>query len=250
MEWNKIRNWKEHFYVILWSLLKCFVCLSEWITCAKFCVLFAFPDTEMSTYQRREWKCIQYGEQRCRWGVFAVNSWDDQEREAHETSFEECPVTARLNWNVSWYISITKQKILQWGSRLNAADSSLSPCRSSLLTSCQQTGSERGGSSHGFKTFLAICHSATWARQPDLQPCATQTKSVSKRCVPGRARVPFLSALQNSHCAFFLCSLQFFITCESLVFSEGWKLKKKCTIHLLTAVCSVSASTMQVPRGH
>lgn len=87
-----------------------------------------------------------------------VNSCDDQERQAHEASFEECPVTARLNLNLSWYISIMKQKILQRGSQSNAADSSLSPCRSSLLTSFLQTGSEQDGSSHGFKTLLAICH--------------------------------------------------------------------------------------------
>lgn len=75
---------------------------------------------EIPTYQCREWKNTQYGEQRCMRGVFAVNSCDDQEREAYEASFEECPVTASLNLNVSWYISITNQKILQRGSRWNA----------------------------------------------------------------------------------------------------------------------------------
>lgn len=189
-----MRNWKEHLYVILWYLLKRFACLSEWITCAKFCAFFAYSwHCEISTYQCREQKYIKHGEQRCRWGVFAVNSCDDQEKEAHEANFEECPVTARLNLNVSWYISITKQKILQRGSRSNTADSSLSPCRSSLLPSCLQTGSEQGGSSHGFKTFLMWqCYLSSPAR-----PAAMHNTN--------KIRVQKMCARQNT-CSFSLCS--------------------------------------------
>lgn len=174
---------------------------------------------EMPTYQCREWKYMQYGEQRCRWGVFVVNSCDDQESEAHGASFEECPVTARLNLNVSWYISITKQKIPQRGSRSNSADGSLSPCRSSLLTCRLQTGSEQGGSS------LPLRHSLPYVtvlpELPSLTCSHAQHKqNLGLKDVCQAEHVFLFSLLSRKVIArFFLCSLQFFITCKSLVFS-------------------------------
>lgn len=179
----------------------------------------------------REPKEVQHGEQRCRWGISAVNSCDGQERGAHQASFEERPVRARLNLNVSWYISITKQKKSRsetGGSK--PADGSPSPRRSSLRTSRLQTGSDPGGSSRGFKMFLAICYSAIGARQPNLRLCVTQIRCESRKRVPGRTRDAFLPALQNTHRAFCLRSFQVFLSPAShWWFLKAAKGKKKQT---------------------
>lgn len=64
----------------------------------------------------------------------------------------------------------------------NAAGGSPSPHRGSRCTSRLQTGSDQGGSSHGFKTFLSICCSTTCAHQPNLQLCMTQNPSPKDAC--------------------------------------------------------------------